>query len=295
MHSTAPSPPTTILRPLLRVVYPIFMLVVLNGVGVWLVASGYPRHLLVLVLVVAIGASFLVERVIPYNEHWNQSHDDVGRDWTHFLVNEVANVASVSALPLVAGLAPWGGLWPSGWPLAVQLGLAILVLDFGVTITHWASHRIPLLWRFHAVHHSVKRHYGFNGLMKHPVHQAIELTVGVAPLVVLGIPPGVASLLALATAIQLLLQHSNADYATGPMGYVLALNKGHRFHHQKWPGIGDVNFGLFTNLWDFLLGTWSFDEKRRFTSDDFGIGDEPDYPTGYWDQLTAPFRPKARS
>jgi len=268
------------------------MLVVLNGIGIWIVHS---RALLPLVLLAAIGVSFFVEQLIPYNPDWNRPHQDVARDWTHLGVNECANVASVAALPLFAALTPWSGAWPSQWPLVFQLGISIVVLDFGVTLTHWASHRVPLLWRFHAVHHSVKRFYGLNGLMKHPIHQALELTVGVAPLVAVGLPTDVASLLALATAIQLLLQHSNADYATGAFGYFLALNRAHRFHHLKWPGIGDCNFGLFTNVWDLLLGTWSFDANRSFTSDDLGIGKEPDYPTRYCDQLKAPFRSRASS
>jgi sterol desaturase/sphingolipid hydroxylase (fatty acid hydroxylase superfamily) len=53
-----------------------------------------------------------------------------------------------------------------------------------------------------------------------------------------------------------------------------------------------VNFGLFTNLWDHLFGTWSFDERRRFTSDDLGIGDAPSFPRAYLAQLLAPFRKK---
>lgn len=76
-----------------------------------------------------------------------------------------------------------------------------------------------------------------------------------APLILIGLPVNVASLLAIAVAIQLLLQHSNADYRIGPAKYVLALNEGHRFHHLKWAGVGDVNFGLFTLVWDHLMRT----------------------------------------
>ncbi|NUP11364.1 MAG: sterol desaturase family protein [Polyangiaceae bacterium] len=281
----------TATQNIVRVAYPLFMLVGLNGLGIWLIDGGASRLWLGGVLAAAIVAAFIVERVIPYNHDWNEPHDDVSRDWAHFFVNEVANVASVAALPIIASLVPWQSRWPQSWPLAAQLALAVLVFDFGVTVTHWASHRVPFLWRLHSVHHSIKRMYGFNGLMKHPLHQAVELLVGVTPLVLMGLPFEVASLLGLAVAIQLLMQHSNADYATGPFGYIFALNKGHRFHHLKWAGIGDANFGLFTNLWDFLLGTWSFEPARSFTSDDLGIGKEPDYPTAYLEQLRAPFRP----
>lgn len=126
--------------------------------------------------------------------------------------------------------------------------MAIIVADFGITLCHYSSHRIEWLWRFHAVHHSVKRMYGFNGLIKHPVHQALEVTAGTLPLVLVGMPFEVGLLLGFAVAIQLLLQHSNADMTIGPLRHFLALAPVHRFHHQKWAGIGDVNFGLFTCL-----------------------------------------------
>jgi sterol desaturase/sphingolipid hydroxylase (fatty acid hydroxylase superfamily) len=126
--------------------------------------------------------------------------------------------------------------------------------------------------------------------MKHPLHQSLEMAAGVAPLLLLGMPEDVAAALALAVAVQLLLQHSNADYRIGPLRYLLALNQAHRFHHLKWAGVGDVNFGLFTLIWDRALRTYSYDRRRRFTSDDLGMAAKPHYPGAYLAQLAEPFR-----
>src|SRR5690606_40694847 len=109
--------------------------------------------------------------------------------------------------------------------------------------------------------------------------------------ILLGLPTSVAYALALCVAVQLLLQHSNVDYRVGPLRAVLALNQAHRFHHLKWAGLGDVNFGLFTLIWDHLLRTYSYDPERRFTSDDLGMAAKPHYPNGYLAQLAEPFRP----
>ncbi|MFF5204661.1 sterol desaturase family protein [Streptosporangium sp. NPDC000396] len=125
---------------------------------------------------------------------------------------------------------------------------------------------------------------------KHPLHQTLETSAGFAPLLLAGLPTDVATAAAVAAAVQLLLQHSNADYRIGALKYVLALNEGHRFHHLKWAGIGDVNFGLFTLIWDHLLGTFSYDPARRFTSDDLGMAAKPHYPTAYLAQLAEPFK-----
>lgn len=277
------------LQTMARYGYVPFMLVGLNGAGVALTSAGAPKYWLLVLLVVAIAASFGVERVIPYDPAWNQDRADSVRDRIHVAVNETLILAGVSAIPLLAAVVPAPGLWPKHWPLLLQVLVAILIADFGITVVHLVSHKIGVLWRFHAVHHSITRFYGLNGLMKHPLHQTVEMAAGVAPLILVGLPFEVASVLALAVAIQLLLQHSNADYRVGPARYLLALNEGHRFHHLKWAGIGDVNFGLFTLLWDHLFRTYSYDPTRRFDSNQLGMAAKPDYPTGYLRQMVFPF------
>ncbi|MBF6100724.1 sterol desaturase family protein [Nocardia cyriacigeorgica] len=280
---------STLVSSLIRYGYAPLMLFGANGAGIALIAGGAHKAWLIALLAAAIALSFIAERLLPYRGAWNASHGDVGRDTVHVFVNESLILASVAAIPVLAALIPGAGIWPSGWPLPVQVLIAILVADLGITLTHYASHKIGILWRLHAVHHSITRLYGFNGLMKHPLHQTLEMAAGVTPLLLAGIPVSVAAALSLAVAVQLLLQHSNADYRVGPFRHVLALNEGHRFHHLKWAGVGDVNFGLFTLIWDHLLGTYSYDPDRRFTSADLGMAAAPEYPTGYLAQLAEPF------
>ena len=268
---------------------PLFLLGI-NAAGISLVARGAPASQLVLLLLAAITLSFACERLVPYRADWNRSHGDVGRDTLHALVNEAANFSTLLFLPFVAPVISLTNAWPDNWPFGIQVLVALLILDMGITLAHFASHRISALWRFHAVHHSVKRMYGFNGLMKHPIHQSIETLAGTAPLVLLGLPGDVALALVFCVAIQLLLQHSNVDYRMGVLRYLLATNEIHRFHHQKNPVLGDVNFGLFTTLWDHLLGAFHWEERPRFASEELGIGGRPDYPADYLPQLIEPFR-----
>lgn len=282
------------MRAVLKIVYAPAMLLGFIGAAVWIVASGASQLWLLPLLLAAIAASFAVERLIPYEPAWNRDRGDSGRDVIYAVAYEASVLLSVALIPLLALLAPTTGLWPSAWPLWGQLLFAILIADFGITLCHYASHRVEGLWRFHAPHHSVTRMYGFNGLLKHPVHQTLETVAGTTPLLLLGMPVEIGLLLGFAITVQLLLQHSNADMRIGPLRYVLALAPLHRFHHQKWAGVGDVNFGLFTNLWDHLLGTAVYDPHKRFTSADLGIGKQPDYPVGYVGQLTAPFRAQPR-
>ncbi|WP_371227236.1 sterol desaturase family protein [Pseudomonas sp. QE6] len=260
------------------------------GLALYLVGEGVSLVCLPALLPLAILLAFLAERLRPYRTAWNESHGDGVRDLLHALVNETLNVLGIAAIPLVALWLPDFGGWPSDWPLALQLLVALLIADLGITLVHYASHRSPLLWRLHAVHHSVTRMYGFNGLMKHPLHQMLEALGGTLPLLVLGIPVEVAALLAFAVAIQLLLQHSNVDMRIGALRHLFAWAPLHRLHHLKYGTTGDVNFALFFSFWDRLLGTALYLPDYRLAEDDLGIGDRPDYPVGYLAQLAEPFR-----
>jgi sterol desaturase/sphingolipid hydroxylase (fatty acid hydroxylase superfamily) len=274
----------------LRCGYVPFMLLGICGGAVALIGRGCGVAVALGLVACAIAVSFVAERIAPHEPVWNRSHGDRGRDALHALVNEITGAATVGLIPLLSSLLSHPGSWPATWPFAAQVVLAVLVFDLGVTLAHWQSHRWSWLWRFHAVHHSVRRLYGFNGLMKHPVHQAIETTAGAAPLLLLGVPQDVALALSVCTAVQLLLQHSNVDYRLGPLRHVLAANHVHRFHHLRWAAQGDVNFGLFTTIWDRVLGTYRYDAGCRVAPGEIGIGSRPDYPTRYLPQLLEPFR-----
>ena len=247
------------------------------GLALYLVGEGVSLLCLPALLPLAILLAFLAERFWPYRAGWNESHGDGARDLAHALVNETLNALGIAAIPLLALWLPHVELWPTDWPLALQLLVALLIADLGITLVHYASHRSALLWRLHAVHHSVTRMYGFNGLMKHPLHQ-------------MGISVEVAALLAFAIAIQLLLQHSNVDMRIGALRHVFAWAPLHRLHHLKYGTTGDVNFALFFSFWDRLLGTALYLPDYELAEDDLGIGDRPDYPVAYLEQIAEPFR-----
>jgi sterol desaturase/sphingolipid hydroxylase (fatty acid hydroxylase superfamily) len=186
-------------------------------------------------------------------------------------------------------------MWPQDWPFWTQVLLAIVVFDVGTTLFHLLSHRSSLLWRFHAVHHASKRLYGLNGIMKHPLFQLMNALVALGPLVIIGIPQNVATALVFSIFLQLLIQHSNADMRTGPFRRIFATAEVHRFHHLQGKA-GDVNFGLFFSVWDFLLGTAYFETRGApLHSTDIGIDRTSHYPVDYWGQLKAPFQDTPRT
>ena len=219
-------------RSVIKIVFVPIMLLGFNGMAVWIVYSENAWLWLLPLLLAAISTSFLAERYIPYENAWNRNQGDAGRDLIYAIAYEGSVYLSVALIPILALLVPSSDLWPSGWPLWGQLLFAVIIADFGITLCHYASHRVEWIWRFHAPHHSVIRMYGLNGLIKHPFHQTLETAAGTIPLLLIGMPVEIGLLLGFAITVQLLLQHSNTDMQIGPLRYVLALAPLHRFHRH---------------------------------------------------------------
>ena len=231
---------------------PAVVTVATSGIGVLGAAS---RAWVPVTVVVVVAMTFVAEQVAPYTVPWSRRGPTFGADAISAGVNEMLTAMGVVAAPLVAGVFSLS-VWQADSPRLIRLALAVVILDAGVTVAHWWSHRRATLWRFHAVHHGADRLYELNGLMKHPLHLAFETTVGMAPLIVMGIDSDTAAGLAGLVAVQLVLQHANVDYRVGRLGRWLAWNAGHRLHHIADEIEGNVNFGLFTLVWDRLLGTY---------------------------------------
>ena len=203
------------LRFFARYLYVPTLILGLNALALYLMAEGYRYVWLGLLILTVIALSFLIERVLPYEEDWNRAHCDVRKDVAHGVVYEIAYVLTLGTLLLISlKLSRWS-LWPQWLPIAVQFLLAVLIADCVMTLIHYFSHRVGWLWKFHSIHHGVQRLYGFNGFVRHPLHQALDIAFGTLPLVLAGLSIPIAASLGFAIVVQLILQHSNVDYRLG--------------------------------------------------------------------------------
>jgi sterol desaturase/sphingolipid hydroxylase (fatty acid hydroxylase superfamily) len=280
-------------QSVVRYGYVPFMVLGLNGAAVYAIANGHSYLWLPGLLAVAFATAFAAERIVPVHDAWNQGHGDDRANVWHTIVYESTSAIGVLSIPLVAWvlqITPGTliGLWPKEWPVLAQLLLALVITDFTFTMVHYFSHRYAWLWRLHAVHHGVSRLYGFNGLVRHPLHQALDMAVGSSPMALAGMPVHVAALLGFVISVQLIVQHSNVDAALGPFRKHLSIGRIHHLHHVNWGKEGDVNFGLFSTIWDRMLGTFVAEPPRPIGPADLGIDEVPDFPRSYRAHLAFP-------
>jgi sterol desaturase/sphingolipid hydroxylase (fatty acid hydroxylase superfamily) len=188
----------------------------------------------------------------------------------------------------------WGVLAPLGMNPAIAGVVAFVLLDFAVWLEHVASHKIPLLWRFHRMHHADTGFDVTTGLRFHPIEILVSMIWKSAIILCLG-PPVVAVLIfEIVLNGTAMFNHSNARL---PLRLDRLLRRAivtpdmHRVHHSTIRRETDSNYGFNLPFWDRLFGTYNDQPAKGHEDMDIGLdewrGSEPASLT--W-SLRLPFR-----
>jgi sterol desaturase/sphingolipid hydroxylase (fatty acid hydroxylase superfamily) len=236
-------------------------------VPIWLgivgLRAGWNHQLLI---VATVGGALLcqvgLEWALPYRREWRDRRR-VGPDLAYLGLATLTGIAlDLGALALVYAGAAWlagawgGALWPTGWHLAAQLGLAVLVADLGHYGAHRALHDVPWLWRFHRLHHVPDHLYALNFFRMHPVEIALKTLANVTPLILLGAPREVIALWSIVSGVAAgSVNHANIATRTDVFDRILSTPATHRFHHSIAPEERG-NLGNVTLLYDWIFGTY---------------------------------------
>ncbi len=138
--------------------------------------------------------------------------------------------------------------------------ITFLVLDFfGGWLVHITEHKIPLLWRFHIVHHADNNVDVTTGLRHHPIESVLRGIFFFAGILLSGAPMYAVmifqTILVLATAFT----HANISlprWIDKPLSYVFVSPNMHKVHHHWKQPYTDSNYGAVLSIWDRLAGTY---------------------------------------
>lgn len=214
-------------------------------------------------------------------------------DLTHLLVNGIfvtvgaIGMAIVMALPLI---------WVRSFHLAERLpdpaaiALSIALVFVGNYWGHRLTHRVPFLWRFHAVHHSIERMDWVASGRLHPLDSAFTQAFTIVPLFLLGYSGGLFAGVALAVTLLALFQHANVRLRFPVVRWIVPTPEWHHWHHAIDREANDKNFGL--PIVDWLFGTAYLPTDKRPAG--FG-GPDPVPQDGYLGQMAYPFTTRARA
>ena len=138
--------------------------------------------------------------------------------------------------------------------------LTILAFDLVAWGWHLANHRIALLWRFHAVHHSDEVFDATTALRFHTVEILLSLPLRMGIAALLGCPAVGIVAFEIVFGVSNLFVHSNVRLPGGierALSRALVIPALHRLHHSRSPAEHGRNFGTVLSIWDRVGGTFA--------------------------------------
>ena len=176
-------------------------------------------------------------------------------------------------------------------PLIVQFAACVLVADLSQYAVHRAFHGVPLLWRFHRVHHSIETMDWIAGSRLHLLDVVVTRGLVLLPLVVLGFDAAAVYAYLALVSFHAVFIHANFAPRARWVERWIAMPRFHHWHHAIEDEARDCNFAVHLPMIDRWFGTHYVpgDQWPR----GYGIAGVR-APEGYFRQLVWPFSSAGR-
>ncbi len=180
------------------------------------------------------------------------------------------------------------------WPFLGQFVMFLVVSDFLQWCVHNLLHRVPWLWAFHKVHHSITDMDWIGNWRFHWMEIFVYKSLLWLPLAWLNASPEAVFAVAVAGTIWGDFNHANINVGLGPLGYLLNSPRMHLWHHdQSTEGGAAKNFGIVLSIWDFIFGTAYWPRQR--TPEQLGYTGMEEMPTSLAGEVLWPLTRRTRA
>lgn len=235
-----------------------------------------------IILVGGLTFFLTLESIVPlfrFNyKKWRHAGINIFFTITTILVNFLLAFALIKASSWATenqfGMLQWinGNVW-------VQLILGLLVLDFiSSWLIHWIEHKVPLLWKFHVIHHSDQQIDTTTANRHHPGESVFRLIFTVLAVIIVGAPIWLIFLYQSLSAMFSQFNHSNIaipKWLDDALMWVFVTPNMHRVHHHYRLPYSDRNYGNIFSFWDRLLRTMVLADNKSLV---YGIDTYMDRP-----------------
>jgi sterol desaturase/sphingolipid hydroxylase (fatty acid hydroxylase superfamily) len=215
----------------------------------------------------------------------------------------VLRLMAMLAVPIAAVAAAFyaqqrgiGLLNHVSWPEWMKVAIALIVLDLAIWVQHLASHKVPLFWRLHRVHHADRDIDVTTAVRFHPIEIALSMVWKIVVVVPLGASPLAVFLFEVILNACAMFNHANialpAWLDRGLRLFIVTPDM-HRVHHSVLRREHDSNYGFNLSLWDRLFGTYSARPEGGHEGMTIGLTPyQSEAPTRFGWSLILPFRGK---
>ena len=183
------------------------------------------------------------------------------------------------------------------WPQWVKVVVALLALDLAIWAQHLASHKVPLFWRLHQVHHADRDIDVTTAVRFHPVEIALSMLWKIVVVVPLGASPLAVFLFEVILNACAMFNHANIAlpaWLDRILRLFVVTPDMHRVHHSVIRREHDSNYGFNLSLWDRLFCTYTAQPEAGHLGMTIGLNPyQSEAPTRFGWSLLLPFRTQA--
>ncbi len=221
-------------------------------------------------------------------------------NWAIIILDTLTLRLLAVALPLLAVGAAldaqaqgWGLMNAMNLPAWLAIVLTVLIFDLAIWAQHLITHKVPILWRFHRVHHADRDIDVTTAIRFHPVEIALSMLLKIGLVYLLG-PPAIGiivfEIILNGTAM---FNHANIRLPLAVdaiLRRVLVTPDMHRVHHSIHRHEHDSNYGFALSIWDRIFRTYIAQPEKGHEEMQIGLEWQDDEPSKLGWSLLLPFR-----
>jgi len=207
----------------------------------------------------------------------------------HNLSLGLLNAAVAAALfgSVMLAVTEWAQQQPFGllnwlaWPGWVEWLLALVLFDLWMYVWHVLNHKVPVLWRFHAVHHADRELDATSAVRFHTGEVVLSSSTRLAVLPILGMSMPQLLLYEAVLLPVILFHHSNFDIPArldAALRWLIPTPWMHWVHHSRFQRETDSNYGSVLSVWDRLFRTFRLREDPHKI--ELGLDDDTEEKQG---------------
>ncbi len=204
---------------------------------------------------------------------WLEHRRPLRRQTESKLIRNMRNLAmvAVSAMtiwlierPVASALAQfveheqWGLVQYLQGPAWLNVVLSVLLLDYTLYLWHVLTHKVPVLWRFHRVHHADLDLDASTALRFHCMEMMLSVPWRAAQVLAIGVAPLTLAIWQTATLLAILLHHSNVEiplYIERWLCRFIVTPRMHGIHHSMIREEANANWSTIFAFPDYLHRT----------------------------------------
>jgi sterol desaturase/sphingolipid hydroxylase (fatty acid hydroxylase superfamily) len=191
----------------------------------------------------------------------------------------LAWVIAVPAVALWAGARGVGAFNVMELPLWAEVLASFVLFDFAMWLQHLLTHKVPVLWRLHKVHHADPDLDVSTAIRFHPAEIMFSVCWKAGWVIVLGVSAPVIVAFELWLVANAIFNHGNLELPRGVDRFFrrfLVTPDMHLVHHSVLVPEQQSNYGFALTVWDRLFGTYAIESSLGREQQAIGLAELQD-------------------